>query len=128
MQTNRMGEKYCLSVAEVCKIINISSKVGVSEISYGDLSVKFGRSTEPGPDGSHTGHRLASLPVKNITDEQHETQSKASLEAEEVLLREEQLARALVEDPVRFEELLRNGDLGDELDSSNDSDGIDDSE
>lgn len=123
-------EKGGLPVEEVCRILDASAKAGVTELTFGSLHVKFGRTAEnvvgvSFPDHSypfvHHDPRV-SAPVKNLTEDQHKQQTKDSIEADELLLREDQLARALVEDPVRYEELLMQGELGDELDRADDAD------
>lgn len=125
-QTNPMGsEKITLSTDEVCKILEVSAKAGVIELKFSTLHVKFGGSAEqvvsnypfvPSPP--------TTIPVNILTDEQHKKQSKESLANEEMHVREERLAMALIENPELYEEMLKNGELSDDVGAT---DGPDDS-
>lgn len=111
----------------VCLILEAGAKFGVRELSYAGLSVKFGISAErdeipPPPNGA------ASLPL-DLTDEQHHALERTELETDELLTREDQLAELLVTDPLKYEEMLQNGDLTDDRKpDSDDVDGESDSE
>lgn len=106
-------------------MIETSAKAGVSELKFGGLHVKFGRpADEPVPPLGYPfmPQPQAQHPVTDLTEKQHVQQTKAAIEHDEILLREEQLARLLVEDPAKYEELLRDGELADALDGADDSD------
>lgn len=60
--------------------------------------------------------------VADLTPEQHEAQNKAAIELAELHLKEEALARALIEDPEEYERLLRDGELSDDVAGADDSD------
>lgn len=97
------------------------------------MHVRFG--TPPEEQVAVTGPQLphyplvqqdrAHAPVGELTDQQHEQMGKDALEDEELRTREEQLARFLVEDPVKYEELLRDGELTDDVDSTDSEDDLD---
>lgn len=119
-------EKTTLSTAQVCSILKASAKAGVSELKFGNLHVKFGRPAET-PTQDYLEQRFvqqnpAIAPVVNLTEEQHKQLAKLSLEDDELHTREDQLARALVEDPMLYEELLAKGELTDELDDADSDD------
>ncbi len=120
--------KTPLSTKDVIRIIVASAKAGVDELKFLDLCVSFNRPVEQEAIKPLMQQYPASVPVQSLTEEQHEFQTKAAIEAEEVLTREDQLARALVEDPIRYEQLLVDGELSDELDTADDGDGSDNSE
>lgn len=111
-------------------MIETSAKAGVSELKFGDLHVKFGRPTEnivgmsipPQYHYPFVQQNPASPSKNDLSEDQHNQQAKESLEVDEIRLREEQLALALVEDPVRYEELLREGELSDDVDSADSED------
>lgn len=109
--------KTNLSTDEICRILETSSKSGVIELKFGDLHVTFGTPAGHVPSVENV---VEQPPVASpvLTDDQHKRQSEESLEMEQVRLREEQLARALVEDPVEYERLLSQGELSDELDTA----------
>jgi Tfp pilus assembly pilus retraction ATPase PilT len=118
-----------LSSREVCLILDSSAKAGVSELRFGDLHVKFGGPAEIRISGDLPPYPFvkqssAIAPVVDLTEAQHEKQNKDSIEMDEILLREEKLARALVEDPSEYERLLERGELSDDVDSADDADDI----
>lgn len=114
------SKKTSLSCRDVCDIIKVSAKAGVYKLKFKDLHIEFGRPTEG--VNSPVQQNIAINPVVDLTGEQHYQQTKNAVEADEVSLREEQLARLLVEDPVKYEELLRDGELSDDMDSSDGED------
>jgi hypothetical protein len=111
-----------LGAPEICAILEASAKAKVSKLKFGDLEVEFGSAPTPArnPDrvvaetlyesNQHLkspgwGYPSAPAPVTAITDEQKKMIAEA-LRREEVSLKDDQLANALVEDPVLAEELL----------------------
>lgn len=123
------SEKSHLSIDDACRILGASAKAGVIELKFGDLHVKFGRPAEnvevraaQAPQTFMQQEPPVTAPVKALTDEQHTKLAALALEQSELQHREDQLARALVEDPMLYEELLRQGDLSDELDGADHED------
>lgn len=119
--------KRPLSSEEACLIIETSAKAGVTELKFGDLHVRFGKPAEQivgmtivDPYPVHQAPQSPS--VKDLTEEQHQNQTKQAIEAEEIRTREDQLARLLVEDPEAYEKLLRDGELTDAVDDADDGD------
>lgn len=94
---------------------------GVTELEFRGLHVKFSGTAERGTPSMPLAPN-PQPPVKDLTDEQHQKLSLAALELDELQTREDQLAEALITDPLRYEELMRNGDLTDGMDASNDGD------
>lgn len=133
--TSTGNSKRSLSSADVCSIIEASAKAGVTELLFRDLHVRFGMPPEnqiTGPILDLTRLSMPGYPVVQqdraeatvgpLTDKQHEQMGKDSLLQEELRTREDELARLLVEDPVKYEELLRDGDLTDDVDQSDSED------
>lgn len=118
------SEKSPLSTADVCLILDASAKAGVTELQFGGLHVKFGRGPGPLTEEAPLGKQQDSAPSSHadMSEAQHQSIAQATLERDEISLREEQLARALVEDPDRYEELLARGELSDELDGADEQD------
>jgi hypothetical protein len=120
-----------LSREEVCSILETSAKIGVLELKFGDLHATFGRPARQedgrGPLAPYPFVQQPHAPpsVTALTEKEHQEQNSTALEADEVRLREEQLARALVEDPVAYERLLRDGELTDGIHDVDDDDGDD---
>ncbi len=98
----------------VCRILDQSAKSGVAELTYCGLHVKFGRTAEQeekiAPGTYLTGSQN---PVTALTEEQHSSQNKRTLEQTEVELKEGEIERLLIEDPFKAEQLLRDGELDD---------------
>lgn len=125
-----MGDsKAELSADSICRILEVSAQAGVSELKFGDLHVTFGKPAETRITGSPLGYPFVPQaptpePVTVLTEEEHKKISKGALEVEEVRARERQLADLLITDPSKYEELLRNGDLSDDMDGT-DNDEVD---
>lgn len=120
-------EKSCLSTEDACRIIETSAKTGVTELTFSGLHVKFGRLTEN--DVGLTSPFVQQAPrapvsVNALTEEQHTKQATEALEMDELRLRQDQLAQALVEDPLKYEELLMQGELDDALDGADEDDDL----
>lgn len=117
-----------LSVDAVCSILKECSTSGVSELKFRDLHVRFGSTAGPVVDLRSLRYPLVQQPqgpqpeVADLTPEQHAENTKLTLELEELRMREEKLARALVEDPLEYERMLRDGELSDDVESSDESD------
>jgi hypothetical protein len=110
-----------LSTEQVCLILEASAKSGVAELKFGGLHVKF--ATKADAAQGHAQLDAETAPVKVLTEDQHTKQTADVIEHDQIRLREEELANALVEDPMRFENMLRSGELNDDaLDSANDGD------
>lgn len=124
-------ENSMLSSDEIVRILEASAKAGVTKLLFRDLHVEFGTKPE-NPVVDLTGLQLPrypvvqqsrdSAPVGELTETQHKKIEKNNLEAEETRLREERLALALVEDPVLYEQLLRDGELSDDVDTAESED------
>lgn len=111
------AEKSFLSREDVCSIIETSAKARVVELKFNGLHVVFGRTADKQVIENNSYpfvHQAPAIPsVKDLTEDQHRQQTKEAIEADEVSLREDQLARLLVEDPVRYEQLISAGELTD---------------
>lgn len=110
-------KKSILSPAEACFILEVSARTGVTELKFRDLHVVFGKTAESRHEADMP-HGPASPAANDLTATQHLEQSKAALEQDELRVRQDRLAMALVEDPALYEELLVN----EELDASDESD------
>lgn len=63
--------------------------------------------------------------MTDLTAKQQTEQTEEVLELERLRLREDQLAEAMITDPLRFEEMLRNGELSDDVDAADEDDELD---
>lgn len=113
-----------LHVDQVCRILEVGAKSGVKELNFLGLRVVYGQPVVP-ESPTPTVPSLAPT-SSDLTEIQHQALSEASLERDEVVMREEQLAEFLVTDPLRYEQMLTNGDLTDGSSELND-DSLDDS-
>lgn len=106
------AEKSDLSTDEVCRILETSAKSGVTSLKFGGLSVTFEKKLEPvGVPLAEPHPNSVLAPVTVLTEAQHLNQTQEVVLRDEVHLRQEQLAQAMIEDPLRWEELLRSGEL-----------------
>ena len=91
---------------EVCSIIEMCGKSGVREFRLGKLEIHYGpvaREVDQSPIVVPDGLARAT-----------ESQARESLEKDEIAYKQNELDQMVIEDPARFEELLKSGDLRDE--------------
>ncbi len=104
------ADKTALSVDEICRIIELCGRTGVAELKFGGLQVRlvhtvpFLRPEEPAPETVPT-----SAPDTAISAQ---VEKDALVEAE-LELREDQLHRLAIEDPVEYERMKLSGDIVD---------------
>lgn len=87
----------------ISRIIEVCSRNGVAKFSYGGLELSFlqidrAPVTEP-------------VFVRPELEVAQESQARSSLTKEEVALKQDQLEQMLLDDPVEYENLLRNRDI-----------------
>lgn len=109
-----------LTVRDVCAIIKACSSYGVTSLKFGELQVKL-NPKEVLPSSSNPKPTIPT--VDEITEHQHEDQTKEALEDEEIRLRQSQIALALIENPELAEQLMIDGELEDDDDSGDDDPG-----
>lgn len=102
--------KRALSSQEICHIIELCAKVGVRELRFHGLYVVFGTQFK-NSDLTRPAAAHQSQSDTEISESQHEKQSQAALEADEISLREDRLAQMFIENPLQAEKLLMNGEL-----------------
>jgi len=113
--TDKMG----LSSTEICTIIASCATNKVAVLKFGELYLRFGPTAEPDKTSTLVPAQNQNIPDTKISDEQHDKTTAETVEDEATMTREEQLAMALVEDPMLHEQLLRDGDLDDTDESGN---------
>ncbi len=101
---------------EICKIIATCKKCEVSTFELGNLKVVFSsagarealpldlqvpQAASPTPEAQVPGQTIQAQ--QRLEEESHEEQA--------VLLREQQIAEMIIEDPLRAEELMEDGEL-----------------
>lgn len=110
---------------EIALILEAGAKHGVAEMRLPGLFVRYGqpavREDSPPPKPP-----LSAPTSSDLTTDQHEAQNKESVERDQLVLREEQLAEFLVTDPLRYEEMIRDGELGDEPATRDNGSGVTD--
>ena len=87
----------------ICRIIEVCGRSGVREFHAGRIKLLFGNVVQA-PD-------LEPLFIPPAVERAIETQTRESIEKEEINLKREELEQMVIEDPARFEELIRSGDL-----------------
>ena len=114
------------STTEICRILEVGAKVGVQELRFHGLHVRFGRPAEPIAPGPALDQTIPSSapPEKAISEEQHTKQNQDALEVDELRLKEDRLAQLFIENPLEAERMLMNGELGD-AEESDDSEALD---
>jgi hypothetical protein len=95
-----------LTPDSICNIIKACSQAGVNEFVYGGLKIRFGAIINDYPLAT------TCTSVINASNQASKANAESLLE-DEVSLREKQISEAILLDPVGFEEMIKNGDLGD---------------
>lgn len=90
-----------LTVRELKAIISLCSNRGVSELRYGNLSLRFGDVIQ-----NKNTARCTSIVKQNRIDEE-------TTEIDEASLREQQLSEMLIDNPAAYEELLAQNEIKD---------------
>lgn len=96
-------DKNLLSADDICKILEASSKAGVTKLTVRGLEVLF--------TGGYTQEEV--IPHAEESPH-HEAVSLDSISREHEQLVQEKLATMLIDDPVEYERLTLNGELTDE--------------
>ena len=91
------------TIIELKEIIEHCSNFGVTRIKLDEVEIDF-----------VGGAQNISHPISPETTRAQARQNQASLKDEEKNLRDDQIANLLVEDPVRYEEMLAQGEILDE--------------
>ena len=106
-----------LSCQEICEIITVSAKSGVSKLKFGSLFLEFGKQTETHPE-SHQSDKLgnASTPDAEMLEKARQHSQEQSMVENELQVREERIAMLYIEDPLKAEEMLRDEELEDDDD------------
>lgn len=96
--------KNNLTSDDICKIIKACAENGVYKIKCSTLEVEFGQPKKNDPENN-----TELIPV--LTQAEHDKMNKDALEEEEIKTRDEQVRMMLIEDPLRAEEMIANGDF-----------------
>ncbi len=114
MANNRA--KIHLSAKDVCDIIEASAKHKVTILKFGELQIEFGTKVEPQATSvaQEVFSPLNNNPDKEISEKAHEASTKATLVADELELRAEQIALMQIENPLLAQQLLLDGELEDD--------------
>lgn len=97
-------DKPFLSSEEICRIIEVCSKRGVSYFEYGHLSIELtNREAVPAINSKK-------ISSGNVLQEQEKIE-QTELLAEEIKTREEQIAELMITDPLTAEEMIERGEL-----------------
>jgi hypothetical protein len=101
--------KTPLAVADICRIIEACGQNHVVELEFHDLRLKFGQKTPL----EHVEQASAPLPAAEIAalERIQKKEAEKALLADEIETKEQQLAMALLEDPMLAEELQIQGEL-----------------
>lgn len=109
MRTASKNE-LCLRADEIALIITTCGKSGIRSFEYGALKFEMGPVFE-----------ADLLPLEKSEPVDHVRQNQDTLRIDEEQLREEQLRMLMIENPVAYEQQLRDGELEDEPGESDQS-------
>jgi hypothetical protein len=122
-KTKVVSKENCLTSQELDAIIRLCSQLGVAELTFGSLHIKFGVKSQ-----TESKAPLQATTDVEISEIQHKEQTRQAIAQDEVRTKEERLAFAIIEEPTLAEEMLEDGDFlnDDELDNGSDreSDGV----
>jgi hypothetical protein len=115
MDVIKPGQNISLLKSEdVIKIIRECSTTGVSEITYGELHVKFGATVVKTQLFHTVGSEESPLPTPEDETSAAAKQIEAeSIEIDEIETRSQQIAELILSDPFEFEKQIASGELED---------------
>ena len=107
-------EKLLFTSSDVCAIIQSCANHKVKTLKCQGLELDFSQTAETTSTPSGSVRDDSGLaPVAAITEETHDQMTKETIERDELLLREQEIAMSLIENPSLAEELLLDGELED---------------
>lgn len=98
--TRSMSKSERFTCQDICAILEAGAKSGVSLLQWGDFRAEFGARPP-----AQVGHIPSPMVMASPESE------KVSLEAQEKLLKQQEVAEMLLRDPVRYEELMAKGEI-----------------
>lgn len=102
-------EKINFTARDICRILESCKVTGVREFIFGDLHFEFRGDESPCDIFVEAPVPLTTMPSKDLID--HDKQSIAALQLDEMRERESRLAHLLVEDPEEYERQIAHGEL-----------------
>lgn len=111
-----MAKENFISGEEICKIIQIAAKSGVTKMQFGPLALEFGNP----PKKSAPGPAQPEVP-ENVSQEQQHEEEKALLN-EELKTKEEQFSELWITNPLEAEKLLASEEVSKESGELDDGD------
>ncbi len=111
---------------DLCKIIGACREAGVSRLRVGQMDISFGPEAEILAPAVPTVS--VTTPAEKVPEEIIRAQKRAetaSLEEQEITLREQQVAELLISDPLAAEELMAQGELEPSGEQDGSSAGVD---
>lgn len=108
---------HFLTAADVIAILDASRKNRVSVLKFAGLEVELSQASQ---DGTLTGPEAQ--PAAAMAEPNHEKQTEEANLADELQTREDQLAEALLSDPLLAEQLIRDGELTEDSDGADSED------
>lgn len=111
-------KKNSFSALEMCRIIDLCQKRGVTEFIANGVELRFGDTPVLPPKRTHAVFR-----GKRIPEPDHAENDREAHEMDVLRTKEEQVAMLIIEDPEEFERQLVAGELEDFIeDESSDAD------
>lgn len=108
------GEKNLLSSKDVCSIIKMCAQSKVSELKFGELHLSFGYFSD---------ESRSEVPNTRISEAKLKEEEQKYIAESEIRSKDDEIDQMLIEDPVKFEELLEQGEFdADEFRGSEESD------
>lgn len=101
-----------LSSQEVDAIIRSCRENGVTSLKVRDLEITFSQPVKVSEDKKPTPE--VSVPVPEMTDAEIKIKNREALEHDEVSLKEDRIANLLITDPLKYEQMLLDGELEDD--------------
>lgn len=98
-----------MNAKDVCAIVKACGESGVTEITFGPLTIRFAPKPSVGEQQEAIPQAEHFIEVQNRIQTEQEAQD--DLLHQELEIKRERLAMALIEDPVEFEKLLAAGEL-----------------
>lgn len=112
-----------LNLKEICSIIKVCARNGVSDLEYRELKVSFNTKKIAEVESAPTQTSVAKNFPEHLEDNDEVAEaSEEVIKQEELRIKELHLANMPVEDPEHYEELLASGKLDEAIDDFTDED------
>lgn len=113
MRSTKVMDKRGLTAEDICSIINTCALANVRSINFDGLHLEFGVDSQASKSPPLHVSELNEPTEAALSEKEHEELTNTSLLQDETRLRMDQIDLMLIEDPLKAEKLIADGELDD---------------